>query len=289
MLTYFYEQKEYPQVDEICAQLKSLKRRIQNGDYNNSYKEYDACANLFELMKKQAVSNGNEKFANAQALFRQYFLLFCHLSRYFNTLDTHAYKASWNVLQDCLDDIRFVGRFLDINARKELPDIRELLAKYESLYPYNVFASGEFIIHKSHCSICGQSMQSLACSHIKGNLYYGDIATEIVDEIQEVQAVCLVKHPENKRCIIELTDEKRTEAEKFDKLIQFLSLGLPHLQLFSIKTVKEIRTRTDIIKVGRNALCSCGSGRKFKNCCGKKLYYQHERNIVIPENIISFE
>jgi len=22
-------------------------------------------------------------------------------------------------------------------------------------------------------------------------------------------------------------------------------------------------------KVGRNELCSCGSGRKFKNCCGK--------------------
>lgn len=27
--------------------------------------------------------------------------------------------------------------------------------------------------------------------------------------------------------------------------------------------------KPDIPKVGRNAPCPCGSGRKFKNCCGK--------------------
>ena len=51
----------------------------------------------------------------------------------------------------------------------------------------------------------------------------------------------------------------------------------------------ETRERNDIIKVGRNHLCSCGSGIKFKKCCGKNLFYQHERNIITPKGIVIFE
>lgn len=288
MLTFFLEHRSIPEVNKICVQLELLKNRIQTGDYNNPDKEYDECKNLFEVIKQQAVENDNEQLANAQAVFRNYFRLFCHLSQYFGMLDRQEYKLSWNMLQDCLDDIKFVGKFLAIEARMELPDLAELLEKYELLYPYNVFVSSEYIISKSHCSICGKSMQSLACPHIKGNLYYGDIAVEIIDDIQEFQAACLVSHPEDKRCIIELSDDNRTEKEKFEKLDQFLSLKLPHLQMFTIKTVMEMRERTDVIKVGRNAPCSCGSGLKFKKCCGKNLYYQHKRNIVSPQDMVSF-
>ena len=178
---------------------------------------------------------------------------------------------------------------MKVDARKELPDIYALLENYEELYPYKVFVSGEYIISKSHCSICGKSMQSLACPHIKGNLYYGEIAIEIIDEIQEFQAACLVSHPEDKRCIIELSDDDREEKEKFAKLDQYIALNQPFLQKFSIKTVIENRERKDIVKVGRNQLCSCGSGIKFKKCCGTNLYYKHERNIITPKEKVRFE
>ena len=204
-------------------------------------------------------------------------------------MDEHKYKLSWDALQDCFDAIKCVGRYLEINARKELPNLYELLEGYEGLYPYNVFGSSEYIISKSHCSICGKSMQSLDCPHIKGNLYYGSIAREIVDEIQELQAMCLVSHPEDKRCVIEVADDNRSEVEKSSRLDQFLSLGLPHLQKFSIKAITELRERKDMVKVGRNQPCPCGSGMKFKKCCGKKLFYRHTRYIVTPKEFISLE
>lgn len=287
MLNYFHEHRTIPEVYIICSQLDMLKHRIRSGDYEKPCKEYDECKDLFDTVKQQSVANQNEQLANAQLIYKYYFQLFCHLSAYFSLLEEHKYKLSWNVLQDCFDDIKFVGKYLAINSRKELPDLYELLEGYESLYPYNVFGSSEYIISKSHCSICGKSMQNLACPHIKGNLYYGDVALEVIDEIQEFQAVCLVSHPEDKRCIIELPDDNRSEAEKFEKLDQFLALNLPHLQKFSIKTVMEMRERKDIIKVGRNQPCSCGSGIKFKKCCGKNLFYQHERNIITPKGIVS--
>ena len=99
-------------------------------------------------------------------------------------------------------------------------------------------------------------MQIPSCPHIRGNLYYGEIATEVIDEIQEFQAVCLVSHPEDKRCVIELSDDNRSEEDKFAKLVKFLDLHLPPLQRFSVQSILETREREDITKVGRNQPCS---------------------------------
>ena len=289
MINYFYEHQSIPDVSSICRQLYKLKQRIIAGDYVDPQKEFNECKDLFETIKEYAIEVGDERLANAQTIYKIYFLLFCNLSLYFSLIKGGEYKKSWSVLQDCMDDIKFIGRHVEINARKELPDIYDLLEDYEGLYPYKVFASGEYIIGKSHCSICGKSMQSLACPHIKGNLYYGDIAVEMIDEIREVQAVSLVSHPKDKRCIIELQEDDRSESDKFAKLEQYIALGQPFLQRFSIKSVIETRQREDIIKVDRNQLCSCGSGIKFKKCCGKNLYYKHERNIITPKEIVRFE
>lgn len=289
MLNYFLANRDNINVDIVCRKLENLKRRIFEGDYSESYREFNECKELFNIIKGTAIEKQEEKLANSQLVFKKYFLIFCSLSSYFSLLKEHHYKQSWNVLQDCLDNLKFVGRHVAIGARKEIPEIYDLLECYEKLYPYNVFASSEYVISKSHCSICGKSMQSLSCPHIKGNLYWGEIAVEVIDEIQNFQATCLVSHPDDKRCIIELSDDKRPESEKFFKLDQFIGLNLPFLQEFSVTSEIETRQRTDIVKVGRNDLCSCGSGKKFKKCCGRNLYYQHERNIVKPGKKISFE
>lgn len=289
MLNYFLENRDNQDVDYVCLNLEKLKKRIDNGDYSQPRREYDECKKLFDVIKSTAIEETNEKLANAQLIFKNYFLVFCNLASYFKLLQEQHYKSSWNALQDCLDDLKFVGKYLELDSRKEIPDIYDLLECYEKLYPYTVFTSSEYIISKSHCSICGKSMQSLSCPHIKGNLYWGEIAVEYIDEIQEFQAVCLVKHPEDKRCIIELSDDNRTESEKFKKLEQFIALKLPFLQQFTITSQIETRQRNDIIKVGRNEPCSCGSGKKFKKCCGNDLFYKHERNIVKPGKKVEFQ
>lgn len=289
MINYFLAHKDNPDVVNVCLQLEKLKKRIENGDYSDSRREFDECKDLFDSIKNNAIEEKNEKMANSQLVFKNYFLIFCHIASFFKLLQERQYKSSWNVLQDCLDDLKFVGKYLDIDSRKEIPDIYYLLECYEKLYPYKFFISSEFIISKSHCSICGKSMQSLSCPHIKGNLYWGEIAVEVIDEIKEFQAACLVSHPEDKRCIIELSDDNRTESEKFSKLEQFIELKLPFLQQFTITSKIETRQRTDIIKVGRNELCPCGSGKKFKKCCGYNLFYQHERNIIKPGKKVKFQ
>ncbi len=284
MLKYFINNSSTEQIKSICLSLDNLKHRIQKGDYSNSYDEFNLCKQEFEELLEFAKSIKNEDLANAQYVFRQYFLVFCNLSSYFQMLESKEFRKSWDKLQDCMDTVKIVGKYVNMDRRIEIPDIYELLEDYEFLYPYKVFCSTEYIISKSHCSICGKSMQSLECSHIKGNLYWGNVAIEVIDKINEFQATCLVSHPEDKRCILELSDDVRKDTEKFKNLNDFLELGLPRLQRFSVKTKIETRVRKDIVKEKRNNPCPCGSGLKFKICCGKNMYYKHKRNIVTPQS-----
>lgn len=216
-------------------------------------------------------------------IYRHYFKFFSTFASYHLNLIENRYKNSWDILQDCLDEAKIVGEFVDIKDRKEIPEIVAILLQYEKLYPYRVFASSEYIVSKSHCSICGKSMQSLSCPHRKGKLYWGDFAIEMIDEIKELQAVCLVSHPEDKRCIIELQEDRDIpEKEKFKKLDEFVKLKINPLQNFEIETKIEQRRDTKIQKANRNDLCPCGSGKKFKRCCINRMYYNHERNIISP-------
>ena len=284
MLRFFIERKDIPQVAEICSALNLLKKRITKTDYTDPRKELDGCLGLFSQIQELAVSEGCEQLANAQFLFCEYFALFSCLSQYFDLLSKKEFKQSWDKLQDCLDTIKHIGKFAD--DRLEIDDLYCLLSQYESLYPYTLFGSSEYVISKSHCSICGKSMQSLSCPHIRGNLYWGEPAIEVIDEIATLRAISIVEHPEDKRCILWAADDTRTEEEKFKKLSLFLEMQMPFLQQFTMTSRIELRTKEGLPSVGRNQKCPCGSGKKFKQCCGKDVYYKHERNIISPGKTI---
>lgn len=122
-------------------------------------------------------------------------------------------------------------------------------------------------------------MQSPSCPHRKGRLYRGEVAIEIVDRIETLQAVCLVKNPEDKKCVIENIDDIPLS---FNMLEEFLEMGFPWLQRFTITKTIERRIDPNIKMTERNNPCTCGSGLKFKICCGKDPYYDHLHCLITP-------
>ena len=127
-------------------------------------------------------------------------------------------------------------------------------------------------------------MQDLSCPHRRNQLYRGEIAVEVVDEVSEFQAVCLVSHPEDKKCVLDNVDGK---APSFQMLEEFLDFSLPRLQRFTIEKIIERKLNQDLKNIGRNSPCICGSGLKFKKCCGRDLYYVHLRCKVIPGKLVN--
>lgn len=279
MLLSFLNRQDIPEVKEICDKLISLKKRILSGNVDNPNIEYESIKDKFETIRAYALTCHDSTLADSQRVFKEYFHLFCNLAKFKQCLLNKNYRQSWDALQDCMSSAIFVGRFTPIVHRLDIPDIIELLEDYERLYPYSFFFSSEFVIAKSHCSICGKSMQSPECLHRRGQLYCGEVAVEIVDEIKEFQAICLVENPEDKKCVIESADGK---SLSFDLLEEFLDMNFPWLQRFSITKTIEHKISPDIIMAGRNSPCTCGSGVKFKKCCGKNLYYDHLQCTIIP-------
>lgn len=289
MLKYFFRYSDIPEVAQINDILFQKKLRLQGEDFSEPYRELQESESHFKSIKQYAIENNIEKLANAQYVANLYMKLLCQLSSYFKSLNEKEYRESWNILQDCLDSAFWIGQYTIIEHRYEISQFVDLLTGYESLYPFKVFASTEMIITKSECSICGKPFQSLDCPHIKGTLYWGEVAIENVTEIKELQAVAMVSHPLDKRCVMELSDDTRTKEEKFQLLNEFLEQPISAFQLFSIEIQKTRRQHLDIKIVGRNDKCSCGSRKKFKNCCGKDLYYEYHHHIIRLKEHILFQ
>ena len=287
MLEYFIRQQDISKIDFVCKKLNHLKLRIQTNDYFDCRHEYEDCKLVFEEILAIAKKRNDEKLANACWVYRQYFLFFCAIARYFQSLEDRLYRDSWDQLQDCIDIAGNILKFTWKSEQYEIPMILQLLKKYESMYPFTVFASSEYVISKSHCSICGESMLNLNCPHIRGNLYWGQMAVEIIDKISELKSVSIVESPEDKRCVLMDANDQRSEDEKYALLKQFLDLKIAYLQDFLVSTTIEKRKRPDIKKVGRNDPCSCGSGLKFKKCCYSKILYEHQHITITKKEMIN--
>lgn len=275
MIQYFFNQTSLSEVTAIKELLNSKKKKLELQDFNNPFEEYYQAEVVFDKIKRKALDNKNEKLANSTYVTKKYFHLFGSLASYFALLQKRNYRQSWDRLQDCLDEIYDVGQFVYINHRFELPFLKKLLKQYEKMYPFEIFVSPEFAITKSECSICGKPMNNLSCPHIRGNLYWGEMACEKVLEIKEINSAVLVSNPLDKRCLIELADDDRTENEKFLMLDKFCNKRIYRFQMFQIKHNKFFERDENVKKQKANELCLCGSGKKFKKCCRAKMLYEH--------------
>lgn len=92
--------------------------------------------------------------------------------------------------------------------------------------------------------------------------------------LQEITTICLVILHQGlvKKDIVDTTFEhykfKKEQMIKITDIMKKYKNDFPQWSLngYSLKEVQELRTSK---KVGRNDPCPCGSGKKYKNCCGK--------------------
>lgn len=281
MIDYFINYS-HSSVPLILASVNTEKNLLLSGKYKDI--SCTDCSEQFSDLMSEAENTNNERLANAIFVVNEYSKLFCLVGEYYHLLDVRGYEESWDMLQNCFDTLRLISRFCE--NLYDLPEIERNLKSYEELYPFKLFFSPEYIISKSHCSLCGASMQNISCSHRKGELYWGKLAVEIVDEIKELQAVSLVEHPDNKRLVAKDADDKRPPEEKFKLLDYFLDLRISKTAIYDKKIYS---VRNEIYKgVGRNEMCPCGSGEKYKTCC-EKGFSRIEISNVRLMNLFYFE
>ena len=250
--------------------------------FEDCRKEINELRCKLELARKKCCAEREEVLNGFYVLNRFIDMLSSYLDIWAR-ISKKEFSASWNSLQDALDLLRQVKKFINWNTNQEVGFFENQLLELERLYPYNGFFSIGATVEWFECSICGKDIDSFDCPHRKGELYQGQMAYAIAHNITELDHVAIVKRPKDKRCVVQYDDN----GEQF-KLMRFLSelvsSGKLHpLDFVELKFSKRHIKNPEFLKKGRNEPCYCGNGKKFKKCCISKEFIDDDHVDIVAK------
>jgi len=236
---------------------------LNNGQIESALDVLKPQKNSIQAFKRDLLKK-DEKVLNELYVLNAFIDFLIKYFHIWELIKKNKCADSWVALQHAINLFRFLKRH---DVTKSLSFFENQLIELERLYPYNVFFSMGAIVEHFECSICGKDIDTTDCNHIKGELYYGEMAIAIGKNITQIDHISIVSNPADKCCVVKYEDD----AEQF-KLIRFLSelLSSQHckpLDFGKLKFSKKIIQNPNYKKIGRNAECFCGSGKKFKMCC----------------------
>ena len=239
----------------------------------------DARANLF-LQKRDVVARGDEVAAKFCWCLETSIDVHTQFINSFNEIKNGNYYQAWCLLERVEISIEnlarhFLGKFKEYN----LSLVDKLTKQWQRLYPYKIFMSPEFLKTEKKCSICDQVIRIRhGCGHRVGEIYGGELCLRIVTK-SEVLGISMVENPVQKYSVPFLRDSKTGETrDQYNySLVRFVIERLTNpFDDWNCKWTTKDFPQSRFRCVGRNELCPCGSGRKFKKCCS------HKSTVTLP-------
>jgi len=278
--------KKYPLVKEINRLIHASFEDIKNKKYENTTVIPQKGKEICETLKAEARKNKDEHIANLSFLFKVYFDSLISISKFWELCEKSEYQDAWHHLQGALQNIQIIKGFVDDESQLSIDKIYAYLHNIEELYPYACFLSVEMICKKRTCSICKKSVFDPDCDHIAGDLYWGEMALQVVGDIEFI-GTSLVENPIDKRCVILMHEDKNKLEEGPFKAIHCLikNSKIP-LRNFEISITKRKLPRSFYEHWSKDSFCPCGSRKKFKDCCYKNEFiFNPHYQLLIKEPI----
>jgi hypothetical protein len=271
--------------DSVWEEISNAMQSVQTMNLEGASRELEIVAEIVTEKTNAFSDDYHDDVFNDGFVLKQFINLLNDYVYFWKLLVSNKFSNSWSALQDVQDRLRTIYRSTSEPRPQILSHIEGQCGELEKLYPYQVFASVGMVEKEAECSICGKSIDSFECQHIRGELYRGRQAYGIVKQIKQLEEVSLVTNPADKRCTIQLLDT----SEQFSG-VKSLAKGIRDKVLapldFSHLEFKRIRKpNNEITVVGRNDLCPCGSGKKFKKCCIDKSYIETTHVEIVPKII----
>lgn len=271
--------------DSVWDRVSNAMRSVQKISFEDACRELESVAGIVDEKTAAFSDDYPDDVFDDGFVLKHFIKLLKDYVVFWKLLVSGRFSVSWSALQDVQDRLRTIYRSTSEPRHQILRHIEGQCGELEKLYPYRVFASVGMIIDEAECSICGRPIDSLQCEHLRGELYRGRQAYGIVKHIRQLEEVSMVMNPADKRCTVQLLDT----AEGFagvdhlakgmrDKILA--PLDFDHLELEKIR-----KPNREITMVGRNDLCPCGSGQKYKRCCIDKNHIEMTHIVIVPKTI----
>lgn len=220
------------------------------------------------ILLDKAINHGNEtisficwKFLHCITIINNYYEIF-------TLLQNRQYYEAWKKLETNEYLILDLKRNkVECDLYKIINYIDEYTTKFQSLYPYKIFASPEYYVTKMRCSICNKIVDPISgCHHIAGRVYLGRMCIHEVLEMQFISIAC-VETPQQKYSV--MFDEIEN-PQRYQVLEYFIpKLSNPFMNwTFSVYT-EYIKDKN--YKISDEEICPCNSKKLYKDCCKKRL------------------
>jgi SEC-C motif len=231
----------------------------------------EQVADALRSLKTAAVGRGDEQEAKRlwcleRALKAQDLYLDA-----FQALKRKQFYDAWCALERAEVVLGFLERH-ETARRKifRLDFIAEYVEKWQSLFPYKVFFSPEYLEVKKECSICGELvLPRKGCNHRLGEIYGGEMCCHVVTDL-EVFGIGMVENPVQKYSVPFLKDEatgKQRDHYNY-AAVEYAIAGLQNpFDHWRVERTTRLQPHSRFRYVGRNEPCPCESKKKYKKCC----------------------
>ena len=146
--------------------------------------------------------------------------------------------------------------------------ISMMVRQLQSLYPYKVFMSTEFLIKERTCSICGKKRAIRHhCGHFPGYVYNGEMCYDTV-EAAALEGISIVFDPEHKYAVAFLSDENgRKDQYNYMLLEEVMKFWKDPFMTWHYTTKHIHKSPEEFPGLTDDSTCPCGSGKKYGECC----------------------
>ncbi|KAF2392238.1 SEC-C domain-containing protein [Pseudomonas frederiksbergensis] len=223
------------------------------------------------LLKESAVARKDEQEANRFWCVQTIIKVQRYFMEAFDKIKNGAFYDAWCEFERC--EIALSNLSTHFNAEEtdshRLQYIRCMLERWQSLYPYKLFASPEFIKKKIVCSVCKRRVTPRAsCGHKKGSLYNGEMCYHLVEEMDLI-SISLVEQPVQRYSVLFLGSEDGTQRDHYDYgNVKYVADGVasPFHEWVPEWTTHFV-TAAEVAHLSTDHPCPCLSGKHFGECC----------------------
>lgn len=170
-----------------------------------------------------------------------------------------------------LEQVELGCRALRRNAFLRLDDyevleLLEQVERWQSLFPYRVFASPEFVIETARCSICKTlSSPWSGCDHAPGRVYCGESCHRIIEGMH-LKSVSLVLEPVQKFSVMIMHRDDGSDPMDYSLVDWVAKRVRSPFDRWNIAWTIETHPH-HLFSARPDDPCPCESGKFYGSCC----------------------
>lgn len=191
-----------------------ILQKLREDNFN-----FDSCYKELHEFKKQFVEKGDERNANICWVIESVVKAHQDYLSMHQMLLNGKYQEAWDKAEQVEIQIKSTLRVCT-SVKSALELLANNVFQLQSLYPYKLFASTEFVIKKRTCSICGK-VRSIRnhCGHYAGYLYNGEMCYDIVEQFS-IDGLAIVTNPEHKYSVL-LPEDSKPDYRPIEELMKY--------------------------------------------------------------------